>query len=248
MRRTTASPWPGPSTGGHHQRSNLLRRWVGSVNSVAASTASARRPHAATSSSSGRLSRGRCRRQQRSRCRHPRQRPPQHLAPLAKGRAHQRKQPRGRIGRRGWARAPLHRHQHRLHPGLGDEYRCGHPTDNRCCGPIRQLHRRNAIYLGSGPGCQTLAHLALHHHQHRVDGRHLVEQMQDHGGSHVVGQVGHQLPGPPLARTGRPVQLQRIAVHHRDVAVGASTSASTGSKRMSASTATTSAPVSLVQG
>ena len=41
-------------------------------------------------------------------------------------------------------------------------------------------------------GNETLRHLTLHHHDHAIDPRHLVEQVGDQRCGDVVGQVGNE--------------------------------------------------------
>ena len=51
------------------------------------------------------------------------------------------------------------------------------------------LDARRAVDLRSGRGGDPLADLRLHHHERGLERRHLVQQVQQHGHRHVVGQV-----------------------------------------------------------
>ena len=93
-----------------------------------------------------------------------------------------------------------------------------------------------------GAGRQPLAHLPLHHHQHAVDGGHVVEQVEHQRGGHVVGQVGHERPGVRRAEHGVPVERQGVAFHDAHAAPARRPRRSTGSRWRSISTAVTVGP------
>ena len=71
------------------------------------------------------------------------------------------------------------------------------------------LHREGPVRLAAGLGHHPLHHLELQHHRHRSEGLGTSNQLHDDGGTHVVGQVGHDLPAA-ARRHFVPVHLRRV--------------------------------------
>ncbi len=87
------------------------------------------------------------------------------------------------------------------------------PDDARG-GPVRDLHRRDAVDAAPRTGHEPFGHLALHHHEHPPHLRHVVEQVAHQRRRHVVRQVRDQRPAAMAGEHLRPVERPGIGVHH----------------------------------
>ena len=142
------------------------------------------------------------------------QRAAQHLAPLPEPGAHEREQPRPATapstGGAAWRTARTSADSTR---GAGMNTLGGTMPTTRAGGEVRDLHRHRAVGLGPGPGGEPLAHLALHHHEHRRTPRRVLEQPHHDRCRHVVRQVRHRAPrvvvGRRARRRGRPSSRRR---------------------------------------
>src|SRR5205085_544257 len=76
-------------------------------------------------------------------------------------------------------------------------------------------HGNRAVGLVTDVRGETFAHLALHHHEHVLDGRHLLEQVEHERGGDVVRQVGHESP-TVVTEQLPPVDAAGVALDDRD--------------------------------
>ena len=74
-------------------------------------------------------------------------------------------------------------------------------------GPVRDLHRRDAVGRSPGPAASRSPDLPLHHHQHPVDGGHAVEQVEHERRRDVV-RAGWR-PASTPARAGEQRRASR---------------------------------------
>jgi hypothetical protein len=140
--------------------------------------------------------------------------PPQHLAPLAEAGAHELEHaPRRRVGGGRWP--PGDGDERRVDVGLGQEHGRRHEAGDLRRRPVGDLDRHRAVGVVAHAGRQPLADLLLHHHEHPLDGGHLVEEIGHQRRGDVVGQVGDEHP-PPVAEQRRPVEPHGVALDDPD--------------------------------
>ena len=112
--------------------------------------------------------------------------------------------------------AALDVHQHRLDPGLGQEHRGRHPPDHPGGGPVGHLHRRDPVGGLAGGRGQALPHLALDHD--RASGRWPARRR---AGRRPAAWPRCRAGWPPATSVGgggqhlAPVELQGVALDHR---------------------------------
>ena len=150
--------------------------------------------------------------------RQPGQRTTQHLAPFGKPGADQAEQQLGinpgRIDRR--RGPPANRHQGRFHLGPGHEDGGRYVGDHARFGPVGHLDRYRSVLTVPRQRNQPIGDLSLHHdHQAFHDGN-VIEEGGDQRGGDVVGQVGDHDPARIRPQEVRPVQAERIPLHHLD--------------------------------
>ena len=111
----------------------------------------------------------------------------------------------------------------------------GTRPDHLGVGPVGHLHRRDAVGLVAGAGGEPFADLALHHHQHRGDRRHVRQQVEHQRASPRctagwprattggrVGRAEHLVPVEPhgvALHDPHPVRLDHLAQGGQQVAV-----------------------------
>ena len=98
--------------------------------------------------------------------------------------------------------------------GWGTNTRGRHLADDGGVGPPRPPHRRDAVGLRSRAGGQSLTDLELHEHEHPLDRRRPLQQVEHQRGGDVVGQVGDEDPGRMGGQQRRPVEAKGIALDH----------------------------------
>ena len=158
--------------------------------------------------------------------------PPQHLAAVGESGPHHREQavvggvararPTAPVGRaRSGRRSRRTSTDSTLGRGMKPRPAPGPPP--RRVGPVGHLDRHRPVGLVAGAGGQPLPHLPLDHHQQRGHLGRLLQHPDHQGHGHVVGQVGHQRPGParrprrpgPAQQVG-PVEGQGVGLDHPD--------------------------------
>ena len=106
---------------------------------------------------------------------------------------------------------------HRLDLGPRPKDRGRDPGHNPGRSPSLHEHAGNAPRPRSRRSGEPLPHLALHHHDHRLDGGHVPQQIQYQRRSDVVGQIGHQHPPVRAPQDLTEIQGRSVALHDLDV-------------------------------